>query len=364
MGTTQLMSVPYALYANTAANGMPAGTSTGDILYWNGTTWVKVAPGTYGQSLIMCNGVPTWGGCLPIITTRAPFFIDTTFASAGGNLTSDGGSPITAKGICWSTSSNPTIALPTKTVNAPQVGEFLTSIEGLTSNTTYYVRAYATNNNGTAYGNQQVFTTRSTPVEFVSNTLIGNVAWSNSNLSVTRYRNGDLIPQVTNGAQWASLTTGAWCWYDNDSARYAATYGRLYNWYAVNDPRGLAPQGWRIPSLGDWNKMIKYLDSNADTTCINCTPSLVAGGMLKSTEDWYPPNTGATNSSLFNGKPGGTRASNGTAFLGFGYSGQWWTTTTFGPVGALRVLLYNSNSHISIANYDKPNGFSVRVVRD
>jgi uncharacterized protein (TIGR02145 family) len=87
------------------------------------------------------------------------------------------------------------------------------------------------------------------------------------NLNVSKYKNGDIIPQVTDGTQWANLTTGAWCWYNNDSATYAATYGKLYNWYAVNDPRGLAPEGWHVPSDGEWNILIKYLDPIADTFC-------------------------------------------------------------------------------------------------
>src|SRR5687768_3923155 len=77
-------------------------------------------------------------------------------------------------------------------------------------------------------------------------------SWMTKNLDVSTYRNGDTIPKVTDAAEWAALTTGAYCYYDNDSATYAATYGKLYNWYAVNDPRGLAPEGWHIPSEYEW----------------------------------------------------------------------------------------------------------------
>src|SRR5262245_42075520 len=80
---------------------------------------------------------------------------------------------------------------------------------------------------------------------------IGKQVWKIKNLNVSHYRNGDPIPQVKNNAKWAALTTGAWCWYNNDSAN-GAVYGKLYNWYAVNDPRGLAPEGWHIPSDGEW----------------------------------------------------------------------------------------------------------------
>ncbi|MBL0357963.1 MAG: fibrobacter succinogenes major paralogous domain-containing protein [Chitinophagaceae bacterium] len=81
--------------------------------------------------------------------------------------------------------------------------------------------------------------------------LICSQAWTKKNLDVDQYRNGDPIPQVTDAVQWAGLTSGAWCWYNNDSATYAAIYGRLYNWYAINDPRQLAPEGWYIPSNAD-----------------------------------------------------------------------------------------------------------------
>jgi Fibrobacter succinogenes major domain (Fib_succ_major) len=85
--------------------------------------------------------------------------------------------------------------------------------------------------------------------------VICSQAWTKKNLDVDHYRNGDPIPQVTDPVQWANLATGAWCWYNNDSVTYAATYGRLYNWYAVNDPRILAPEGWHVPSNAEWNTL-------------------------------------------------------------------------------------------------------------
>jgi hypothetical protein len=106
MGTTQLMSVPYALYSNTAKtattaeNGLPTGTSNGDILYWNGTSWQKLTAGSYGQSLTMCDGVPTWGGCAPKITTTPASSISYTTVTTGGNVTAEGGVSVTARGVC------------------------------------------------------------------------------------------------------------------------------------------------------------------------------------------------------------------------------------------------------------------------
>ena len=368
MGTMQLMSVPYALYSNvantatTAANGLPTGTSNGDILYWNGTSWQKLTAGTYGQSLTICDGVPTWGGCSPKITTTSASAVSYTTATSGGNVTAEGGVSVTARGVCWSTALNPTIALATKTVNGTGSGSFTSSITGLTSSTTYYVRAYATNSVGTSYGTQQTFTTASAVV--LPSVTIGTQVWTNQNLSVARYRNGDVIPQVTNATQWAALTTGAWCWYNNDSATYAATYGRLYNWYAVNDARGLAPQGWHIPSDGEWNKLVKYLDAGADTTCANCAQSYIAGGAMKSTTGWNAPNTGATNSSGFAGLPGGYRTLDDGAFLSIGLYGHWWSSTEFSTADAWNRLLKYDYSVVIRSNLGKRFGFSVRCVRD
>ncbi|MEO6490062.1 MAG: fibrobacter succinogenes major paralogous domain-containing protein, partial [Ferruginibacter sp.] len=110
-------------------------------------------------------------------------------------------------------------------------------------------------------------------------------SWMTKNLDVATYRNGTPIPKVTDPAAWAALTTGAYCYYNNDSATYAATYGKLYNWYAVNDPSGLAPEGWHIPTDFEW------------TTLENCLGgATVAGGAMKQTGPiyWTTPNTGAT----------------------------------------------------------------------
>ena len=192
---------------------------------------------------------------------------------------------------------------------------------------------------------------------------IGTQTWMQKNLNVSKYKNGDIIPQVTNPTQWAALTTGAWCWYNNDSATYAATYGKLYNWYAVNDPRGLAPDGWHVPSDGDWNKLVKYLDANADTTCIGCTQSSMAGGAMKSNTNWNSPNTGATNSSGFSALPGGSRNADLT-FNFIGNNSNWWSSNEAGSTSAGSRNLFYINSNFDRGNYSKSLGFSVRALRN
>jgi uncharacterized protein (TIGR02145 family) len=289
---------------------------------------------------------------LPTVTTDSVRTVYNNTAICFGNVTNDGNTRVAARGFCWSTSPNPTIALSTKTINRYGTGEFVSSITGLTTNTTYYVRAYATNYIGTSYGTQQTFTTTNIPFVNIPSITIGTQVWTTKNLNVVNYHNGELIPEVTDPTEWANLTTGAWCWYNNDSATYAATYGRLYNWYAVNDPRGFAPQGWHVPSDYEWRTLTDFLGGEN-----------VAGGKMKSTTLWNSPNTDATNSSGFSGLPGGFR-DYGVAFYDVGYYGYWWSASAFDTTYAwLRALGYD-DSNVYRYPSDKTNGFSVRVVRD
>ena len=159
---------PQGIQGATGIQGIqgPAGTYTpgtvaGEMNYWNGTAWVTVAPGSNNQNLTFCNGVPTWGPCptsIPTVTTTQVWAITQTSASSGGVVTSNGGGALSAWGICWSTSANPTLA-NSFLQNTVSSGSFSSALSGLTQNTTYYVRAYATNSAGTAYGNVVSFTT-------------------------------------------------------------------------------------------------------------------------------------------------------------------------------------------------------------
>jgi uncharacterized protein (TIGR02145 family) len=183
---------------------------------------------------------------------------------------------------------------------------------------------------------------------------IGTQQWMSKNLDVAFYRNGDPIPQVTDPEEWKFLTTGAWCYYSNDPIQ-GAKYGKLYNWYAVNDPRGLAPQGWHIPSDAEWTTLETTLGG-----------ALVAGGKMKvaGTVHWAFPNTGADNSSGFAGLPGGSRNYNGT-FSNAGLAGYWWSATAgIGTWLALWRSLGSSSAGISRSATDKQYGFSVRCLRD
>jgi uncharacterized protein (TIGR02145 family) len=177
------------------------------------------------------------------------------------------------------------------------------------------------------------------------------------NLDVAFYRNGDPIPQVTDRAAWAALTTGAWCYYNNDPI-LGNKYGKLYNWYAVNDPRGLAPQGWHVPSDAEWTTLATTLGGAS-------VAGGVAGGKMKEpgTSNWLPPNTGADNSSGFAGLPGGTRQDDGI-FSILGINGYWWGVPEFDTTfGWSRFLSCTSGSFNRSAT-NKRGGISVRCLRD
>ena len=182
---------------------------------------------------------------------------------------------------------------------------------------------------------------------------IGTQVWMTKNLNVSRYRNGDPIPQVTDPTQWASLTTGAWCYYNNDMAN-GPIYGKLYNWYAVNDPRGLAPLGWHIPSDAEWTTLSNFLGG------IN-----LAGGKMKATNTlWNNPNTSATNSCGFTGLPGAGRSNFNGVFYTAGRNGSWWSSSEDDPFFVwYRSLRYN-NGNLERSNIPKTEGMSVRCIKD
>jgi uncharacterized protein (TIGR02145 family) len=187
---------------------------------------------------------------------------------------------------------------------------------------------------------------------------IGTQVCMAENLKVTHYRNGDPIPNITSDSDWTSLTTGARCDYDND-ADNVPVYGRLYNWYAVDDSRGIAPEGWHVPTDAEWQILVDYLGGSS-----------VAGGKMKATGTieegtglWYHPNEGATNESDFSALPGGYRHLDGN-FYYLGSYAYFWSSTEYSSYLAWYRLLSYYNSDV-YRNYDlKQLGFSVRCVRD
>ncbi len=315
---------------------------------------------------------------IPSLTTTAITAITATSSTSGGNITADGGAPITARGVVWSTSTNPTITLTTKTSNGTGISSFTSSLTNLTPKTTYYVRAYATNSAGTAYGNEISFITSEaimnipcpgTPTvkDIDGNTYntvqIGTQCWMRENLKVTKHRDGSIIPLDGSGGitgngtgeTWSSKTTGARTVYGH-SATNLATYGYLYNWYAVSDTKGLCPSGWNVPSESDWNTLSNFLGDE-----------IFAGGKMKEsgTTNWVSPNINANNESGFSAIPSGFRKFEGE-FSNLGSFSIWWSSTIFDEgdeVWALSVK--NDNSTLSWSDLETFElGASIRCIKD
>jgi len=179
--------------------------------------------------------------------------------------------------------------------------------------------------------------------------LIGNQMWTTKNLDVATYRNGDAIPQVQDST-WGTLTTGAWCYYENNTGN-GTNYGKLYNWYAVNDPRGLAPNGYHIPTDAEWITLTTYVGGDS-----------IAGGKMKG-GTWTSQNIGATNSSGFTALPGGARYDFGE-FYGLDELGRWWSSSEDDADKAWRRSLDNYDGRLGRSSFDKQYGFSVRCLRD
>ncbi len=217
--------------------------------------------------------------------------------------------------------------------------------------------------------------------------VLGNgQEWLAENLRTTTYANGDPIPNVTDGLQWIGQTTGAWVHYEDDAShlnsllvqvknpkneQIAADYGKLYNWFAVADPRNVCPTAWHVPTKAEWSALLSYLDPAYK---VNDQTSYTAGGKMKSTgtQYWKSPNNGATNESGFSGLPGGQRYGNGGYFTELGSQGNWWTATedaegVQGENGAEEAkffrLHFNTNRMERFSS-DKRTGLCVRCVRD
>jgi len=190
--------------------------------------------------------------------------------------------------------------------------------------------------------------------------IIGQQTWMQQNLNVSRYSDGTVIPQVSDAAAWASLTTGAWCYFSNNDAA-GPTFGKLYNWYAVagihdNDPstpnKTLAPAGWHMPTDIEWTTLTDFLGGVA-----------VAGGKMKTAQNWQTPNAGATNSSRFTALPGGYRDFNGSYSSSGGFAG-WWSATEFDAVSSWSRNVIYLGPNASRVTAKKARGFSIRCIKD
>jgi uncharacterized protein (TIGR02145 family) len=279
----------------------------------------------------------------------------TNTANLVGTINSEGGDNVISRGVCWSISTNPTI-LDNKTSDGTGPGSFNSNITGLIPNTKYYVRAYATNSVGTAYGYQVSFTTyAATDIQGNNYTsvIIGTQTWLRQNLKVTRLNDNTIIPNWSDNSSWESLTSPGYCWYNNDPSMYEDTYGVLYNWYAVNTGK-LCPTGWHVPTDYEWTTLTNYLGGES-----------AAGGKLKETgtNHWQSPNTGATNESFFTALPGGGRDNYGV-FRNVGLSGAWWSATEYSTSFAWHRNMFFDNTNAQRGGTIENDGYSVRCIKD
>lgn len=312
------------------------------------------------------------------LSTTEVTSITTSSALSGGNITADGGGSITDRGVCWSTSTNPTIA-GSHTTDGSGIGSFISSLTGLTANTTYYIRAYATNGAGTEYGNEVIFATSATyancgPVTDVdgntyNSVTIGTQCWMQENLKTTRYRNGDPIPTGLSDFDWSGTTSGAYAIYNNDNINNDK-FGKLYNWYAVADSRHVCPTGWHEPSDAEWTILETNLTNNGygfggEGNDVAKSIAATSGWDESSLAGSVGNDQANNNSSGFTALPGGFLHYQGF-FRYVGYMGFWWSSSgsESGSDNAWCRYLNNDSLGLNSIQYDKHKGLSVRCIKD
>lgn len=322
------------------------------------------------------------GGSALVVTTDEASYILPFGAISGGNVSSSGGgNKVTERGVCFSINPNPTID-DEKIISGSGSGTFTSAISGLLDNTMYYTRAYASKskngNTTTTYGDELSFTTTEviygTVTDIDGNTYttikIGTQEWMMENLKTTTYQDGTPILNVSDDVSWEALGSGAYCNYNNDVA-YVVNYGRLYNGYAVEDPRNIAPEGWHVATGDDVRELTQFVRGsnplNNDT-----------GSRLKEVglDHWLSPNAYSDNSSGFTALPGGFRRVPSPEFSHLTRQGRWWASNSSG--GENLEYFYMSYNHdrfmgslsgdvypsIPSDPYHRNNGYSVRCVKD
>ena len=326
---------------------------------------------------------------LPTVITTAVNNVAQTIATCGGNVTSDGGATVTARGVCWSTSQNPTTT-DSHTSDGSGTGSFTSNLTGLTSSTTYYVRAYATNSAGTSYGNEVSFTTADdvmqdgqpcpdapTVTDIDNNTYntvqIGQQCWMKENLRTTRYANGVNIPM---GSTY-SFTDPYRYAPDNDNSN-VSTYGYLYNWPAVmgnsssssanpSGVQGICPNGWHVPSNAEWTQLTDYVGSQTDYQCDNNSAYIAKA--LASETGWNANsgscavgnNPSSNNATGFSALPAGSYYG---YYDNFGYYANLWSATEYNVYNAYYRYLHYDNANVGRSYGYKGYARSVRCVRD
>lgn len=304
---------------------------------------------------------------LPVVHSEGIRDATTNTAMAGGWITDDGGGEVQDCGVCWSETPSPTVG--DNIISAGTgTGTFMVTVTGLTANTLYYLRTYATNEEGTAYGEEMFMKTMTGSVTDIDGNvyptvMIGSQEWMAKNLAVTHYRNGESIAQVTDATSWEETESGAYCWYENDYPNYGQYYGALYNWYSLIDSRNICPVGWHIPTIEEWNTLFDYLGST-----LQITTKLKSAVTDNSQHHVAPPywdtyNGGATNETGFSGFGAGWRTPDGKNFEVLCLTAKWWSIS-IEDTGGLGVWITSDNYMSPNQLFIWSSGLSVRCVKD
>jgi uncharacterized protein (TIGR02145 family) len=300
----------------------------------------------------------------PNVVTTKVFKITDNSATVEAEVVTANGDSVTVRGLCWCTSPIPTTD-NNVTSSGSGCGCFECCMTGLSPNTTYYVRGYATNENGTDYGNIITFTTPPLAVDIEGNTYhtvkIGDQVWMSENLRVIHFSNGAMIPKIDNNTEWANTNTAAYCIANNGTEIF-------YNAYAAVDGRNLAPAGWHVATDEDW----KILEGTVDSQFAVGDPEWEkimergsdAGGNLKTVDGWMGPNTGATNLSGFSAVPVGWRWGNTGEIAPGGGQASFWTSTPVSGITSWARAIFYDDDRIHRNYYENTYGGSIRCVKD
>lgn len=315
-----------------------------------------------------------------VVTTNTVSNISLTTATCGGNVTSNGGLSVTAKGICWSTLQNPTIN-NSHTTNGSGTGPFSSSLTGLTASTTYYVRAYATNSQGTYYGTQRSFTTtacNTTVTDYDGNSYntiaIGSQCWMKQNLKSTHYADGTYISLGST----TSSTAVAYRYYPNNSSGNVSTYGYLYNWKAVmryssssstnpSGVQGICPTGWHVPSDAEWAQLTTYVGSQSAYQCGSNSTNIAKA--IASTTGWNTSsitcavgyNPSSNNATEFGAAPAGYYYG---SYNYFGEKTNFWCATQYTIDNAYNYGIGYAVTGVTKYQCGKGFAHSVRCLRN
>ncbi len=280
----------------------------------------------------------------PTVITAKVTVMGVNTATCGGDVTDDGCLPILARGVCWNTTGNPTLA-DNFTTDGTGTGAFISTLTGLNPETIYYYRAYTTNSNGTSYGEEIIFQMGCVDIDGNAYNIvtIGTQTWMKENLKTTHYANGDPINYA---GSCPAVTTPAYCWYSND-INNKNKYGAIYNGYAAQDSRNICPAGWHVATDTEWTTLIDYLGGTS-----------VAGAKIKETGTTYWNTANSTNSSGFSARGAGQSfSSSGVNYLFLKSNSLWWTPNN---------IFWSLNDNLTVnkvVNSDY-GGCSVRCVRD